>query len=194
MTSVTIWAKRRLCTGFRASTTGWESSRTWWTGYRKDSECDVWPTHWTILLWGSNRCAGSLPFQIKICDTCQHTERKKNQARTVRPIKVDAPWDIVGIDIIGSLIHFQFDSIPNEVCCVFSPHFDTERSSHQGLSQRPGKATPASQSSSITSVNGLRPFRFQRQTRCLLPDAFPNAYTGEHTTLCSGITDIWNLY
>ncbi|XP_041793622.1 uncharacterized protein zgc:113436 [Chelmon rostratus] len=38
---------------------------------------------------------------IKVCDTCQHTERNKNLARTVRPIKVDAPWDIVGIDIIG---------------------------------------------------------------------------------------------
>ncbi|KAM4616300.1 gypsy retrotransposon integrase-like protein 1 isoform 2-T2 [Polymixia lowei] len=38
---------------------------------------------------------------IKVCETCQHTERNKNMARTVRPIKVDAPWDIVGIDIIG---------------------------------------------------------------------------------------------
>ncbi|KAG7271304.1 hypothetical protein CRUP_021041, partial [Coryphaenoides rupestris] len=38
---------------------------------------------------------------IKVCDTCQQNERNKNLARTVRPIKVDAPWDIVGIDIIG---------------------------------------------------------------------------------------------
>ncbi|XP_061674551.1 gypsy retrotransposon integrase-like protein 1 isoform X2 [Syngnathoides biaculeatus] len=38
---------------------------------------------------------------IKVCETCQHAERNKNMARTVRPIKVDAPWDIVGIDIIG---------------------------------------------------------------------------------------------
>ncbi|XP_061622711.1 gypsy retrotransposon integrase-like protein 1 isoform X1 [Phyllopteryx taeniolatus] len=38
---------------------------------------------------------------IKVCETCQHAERNKNLARTVRPIKVDAPWDIVGIDIIG---------------------------------------------------------------------------------------------
>uniref|UniRef100_UPI0037E7A9AC gypsy retrotransposon integrase-like protein 1 n=1 Tax=Semicossyphus pulcher TaxID=241346 RepID=UPI0037E7A9AC len=38
---------------------------------------------------------------IKVCETCQHTERNKNLARTVRPIKVDAPWDIVGIDFIG---------------------------------------------------------------------------------------------
>ncbi|XP_037337276.1 gypsy retrotransposon integrase-like protein 1 isoform X3 [Pungitius pungitius] len=38
---------------------------------------------------------------IKVCETCQHTERNKNLARTVRPIKVDAPWDIVGIDMTG---------------------------------------------------------------------------------------------
>uniref|UniRef100_A0A3B4XLD8 Gypsy retrotransposon integrase-like protein 1 n=1 Tax=Seriola lalandi dorsalis TaxID=1841481 RepID=A0A3B4XLD8_SERLL len=38
---------------------------------------------------------------IKVCETCQNTERNKNLARTVRPIKVDTPWDIVGIDIIG---------------------------------------------------------------------------------------------
>lgn len=38
---------------------------------------------------------------IKLCDTCQHAERSKNLARTVRPIKVDAPWDIIGIDILG---------------------------------------------------------------------------------------------
>uniref|UniRef100_A0A3P9HKX1 Gypsy retrotransposon integrase-like protein 1 n=1 Tax=Oryzias latipes TaxID=8090 RepID=A0A3P9HKX1_ORYLA len=38
---------------------------------------------------------------IKVCETCQHAERNKNLARTVRPIKVDAPWDVVGIDIIG---------------------------------------------------------------------------------------------
>ncbi|XP_067378236.1 gypsy retrotransposon integrase-like protein 1 isoform X2 [Channa argus] len=38
---------------------------------------------------------------IKVCETCQHTERNKNLARTVRPIKVDAPWDVIGVDIIG---------------------------------------------------------------------------------------------
>ncbi|TKS78098.1 Gypsy retrotransposon integrase-like protein 1 [Collichthys lucidus] len=38
---------------------------------------------------------------IKVCETCQHTERNKNLARTVRPIKVDAPWDVVGIDLLG---------------------------------------------------------------------------------------------
>ncbi|KAL0979181.1 hypothetical protein UPYG_G00181820 [Umbra pygmaea] len=38
---------------------------------------------------------------IKVCETCQHTERNKNMTRTVRPIKVDAPWEILGIDILG---------------------------------------------------------------------------------------------
>ncbi|KAJ8005864.1 hypothetical protein DPEC_G00122340 [Dallia pectoralis] len=38
---------------------------------------------------------------IKVCETCLHTERNKNMTRTVRPIKVDAPWEILGIDIFG---------------------------------------------------------------------------------------------
>ncbi|KAL0193533.1 hypothetical protein M9458_011829, partial [Cirrhinus mrigala] len=37
---------------------------------------------------------------IKVCETCQHAERNKNLARTVRPIKVDGPWDILAIEII----------------------------------------------------------------------------------------------
>ncbi|XP_006797595.1 uncharacterized protein zgc:113436 [Neolamprologus brichardi] len=44
---------------------------------------------------------------IKVCETCQHTERNKNQSRTIRPIKVDAPWEIVGIDTIGALPETQ---------------------------------------------------------------------------------------
>lgn len=38
---------------------------------------------------------------IKVCETCQHTERSKNLARTVRPIKVEAPWEIIGVDFLG---------------------------------------------------------------------------------------------
>ncbi|XP_047236890.1 uncharacterized protein zgc:113436 [Girardinichthys multiradiatus] len=44
---------------------------------------------------------------IKLCETCQQTERNKNLARTVRPIKVDAPWDIVGVDFIGPFTETQ---------------------------------------------------------------------------------------
>ncbi|XP_077943428.1 gypsy retrotransposon integrase-like protein 1 isoform X1 [Gasterosteus aculeatus] len=56
---------------------------------------------------------------IKVCETCQHTERNKNLARTVRPIKVDAPWDIVGIDITGLRL-ISFDSI--FLFCAISLH------------------------------------------------------------------------
>ncbi|KAL7839255.1 hypothetical protein SRHO_G00259130 [Serrasalmus rhombeus] len=38
---------------------------------------------------------------IKLCETCQHAERNKNMARTVRPIKVDGPWEIVAVEIVG---------------------------------------------------------------------------------------------
>lgn len=38
---------------------------------------------------------------IKVCETCQHTERNKNLARTIRPIKVEGPWEILAIEIIG---------------------------------------------------------------------------------------------
>uniref|UniRef100_A0A4W5PFW9 Gypsy retrotransposon integrase-like protein 1 n=1 Tax=Hucho hucho TaxID=62062 RepID=A0A4W5PFW9_9TELE len=44
---------------------------------------------------------------IKVCETCQHTERNKNMTRTVRPIKVDAPWEILGIDIFGPFLKTQ---------------------------------------------------------------------------------------
>ncbi|XP_060740159.1 gypsy retrotransposon integrase-like protein 1 [Tachysurus vachellii] len=38
---------------------------------------------------------------IKVCDTCQHTERNKNMARMPRPLKVDGPWDTITVDIMG---------------------------------------------------------------------------------------------
>ncbi|TRZ02133.1 hypothetical protein DNTS_031912 [Danionella cerebrum] len=38
---------------------------------------------------------------IKLCETCQCAERNKNLARTLRPIKVDGPWEILAIEIIG---------------------------------------------------------------------------------------------
>ncbi|XP_066513752.1 gypsy retrotransposon integrase-like protein 1 isoform X2 [Hoplias malabaricus] len=38
---------------------------------------------------------------IKLCETCQHAERSKIMARTVRPIKVDGPWEIVAVESIG---------------------------------------------------------------------------------------------
>ncbi|KAI1905388.1 hypothetical protein AGOR_G00015670 [Albula goreensis] len=38
---------------------------------------------------------------IKLCETCQHAERNKNMSRTVRPIKAEAPWEILSVDILG---------------------------------------------------------------------------------------------
>ncbi|XP_051976889.1 gypsy retrotransposon integrase-like protein 1 isoform X2 [Xyrauchen texanus] len=38
---------------------------------------------------------------IKVCETCQHAERNKNLARTIRPVKVDGPWEILAVEIIG---------------------------------------------------------------------------------------------
>ncbi|XP_041083285.1 uncharacterized protein zgc:113436 [Polyodon spathula] len=38
---------------------------------------------------------------IKVCETCQHAEHNKNMSRKVRPIKVEAPWEILGIEVLG---------------------------------------------------------------------------------------------
>lgn len=64
-----------------------------------------------------------LLFQIKVCETCQHAERNKNLARTVRPLKVEAPWDIVGIDFIGNLFFFLsniFAGCQNSFCLCYN--------------------------------------------------------------------------
>lgn len=98
-TSVITWDRRRLSTGSRASTTGWGSSRMWWTGWVHMSSPGCCCVSITVTLHHRNQVLWL--FQIKVCETCQHTERKKNLARTVRPIKVEAPWDIIAIDLIG---------------------------------------------------------------------------------------------
>uniref|UniRef100_A0A3B3Q9T2 Gypsy retrotransposon integrase-like protein 1 n=1 Tax=Paramormyrops kingsleyae TaxID=1676925 RepID=A0A3B3Q9T2_9TELE len=38
---------------------------------------------------------------IKVCEPCQRAELNKSMTRTIRPIKVEAPWEIVGIDVFG---------------------------------------------------------------------------------------------
>ncbi|XP_052335027.1 gypsy retrotransposon integrase-like protein 1 isoform X1 [Oncorhynchus keta] len=58
--------------------------------------------------------------QIKVCETCQHTERNKNMTRTVRPIKVDAPWEILGIDIFGP---FQKTQQGNSSVVIVTDYF-----------------------------------------------------------------------
>lgn len=38
---------------------------------------------------------------IKTCETCQNAEHNKNMARKVRPVKVESPWEVLGLDIHG---------------------------------------------------------------------------------------------
>lgn len=71
---------------------------------------------WTFIISLSDPECDCLPFQIKVCETCQHAERNKNLARIVRPLKVEAPWEIVGIDVLGSFICWFVCS-----CCVCVP-------------------------------------------------------------------------
>lgn len=57
---------------------------------------------------------------IKDCETCQHTEKSKNMTRTVRPIKVDAPWEIIGIDLHGP---FQATQQGNTYVVIITDYF-----------------------------------------------------------------------
>ncbi|XP_049326182.1 gypsy retrotransposon integrase-like protein 1 [Astyanax mexicanus] len=41
---------------------------------------------------------------IKLCEPCQHAERNKNMARTVRPLKVDGPWEIMAVETVGPFL------------------------------------------------------------------------------------------
>ncbi|KAL4636018.1 hypothetical protein GN956_G13188 [Arapaima gigas] len=38
---------------------------------------------------------------IKVCETCQHTERNKSMSRTVRPMKVESSWEVLSIEVFG---------------------------------------------------------------------------------------------
>lgn len=123
-----------------------------------------------------------LIFQIKVCETCQHTERNKNLSRTVRPIKVDAPWDIVGIDIIGFCFNLKqikmyfvplVPALKNVFCfslCVL-----------QGLSRRPSNWTHMLLFSLITLANGPRHFQCKRWMLSPLRGVFPNVCPGKST-------------
>lgn len=117
--------------------------------------------------------SGRLLFQIKVCETCRHAERSKNLARTVRPLKVEAPWDIVGIDFIGMPLFFC-----GWCLCTAKAVFVLVQ---QGRSRRASKATPTSRFSSITSLNGPKRSPYGAPTPSRLPDVSPNAFTGEES-------------
>uniref|UniRef100_K7GAE2 Gypsy retrotransposon integrase-like protein 1 n=1 Tax=Pelodiscus sinensis TaxID=13735 RepID=K7GAE2_PELSI len=38
---------------------------------------------------------------IKMCETCQSAEHNKNMSRKARPIKVESPWEVLGLEIHG---------------------------------------------------------------------------------------------
>lgn len=39
--------------------------------------------------------------QIKMCETCQNAEHNKSASKKIRPIKVESPWEILGLDVYG---------------------------------------------------------------------------------------------
>lgn len=125
-----------------------------------------------------------LSFQIKVCETCRHAERNKNLARTVRPLKVAAPWDMVGIDFIGILFLFPARLRAGQ---TLSP-------SQQGRFPRASRATLGSPFSSITSANGPKRSLCGGQTRSQLPDVFPNAFTGEEQSTEHQMSNVAQLF
>uniref|UniRef100_A0A8D2LKE3 Gypsy retrotransposon integrase-like protein 1 n=1 Tax=Varanus komodoensis TaxID=61221 RepID=A0A8D2LKE3_VARKO len=38
---------------------------------------------------------------IKMCETCQNVEHSKSLSKKTRPIKVESPWEILGLDVYG---------------------------------------------------------------------------------------------
>lgn len=41
------------------------------------------------------------PLQIKMCETCQNAEHNKNVTRKAKPVRVESPWEVLGLDIHG---------------------------------------------------------------------------------------------
>uniref|UniRef100_A0A803XN97 Integrase catalytic domain-containing protein n=2 Tax=Meleagris gallopavo TaxID=9103 RepID=A0A803XN97_MELGA len=39
--------------------------------------------------------------QIKMCETCQNAEHNKNISRKTRPVKVESPWEVLGLAVHG---------------------------------------------------------------------------------------------
>ncbi|KAJ6656598.1 hypothetical protein lerEdw1_003485 [Lerista edwardsae] len=38
---------------------------------------------------------------IKMCETCQNAEHNKSASKKTRPIKVESPWEVLGLDVYG---------------------------------------------------------------------------------------------
>lgn len=39
-----------------------------------------------------------------MCETCQNAEHNKNISRKARPVKVESPWEVLGLDIHGECL------------------------------------------------------------------------------------------
>uniref|UniRef100_A0A8D0E947 Gypsy retrotransposon integrase-like protein 1 n=1 Tax=Salvator merianae TaxID=96440 RepID=A0A8D0E947_SALMN len=38
---------------------------------------------------------------IKMCETCQNAEHHKSMSKKTRPVKVESPWEVLGLDVYG---------------------------------------------------------------------------------------------
>lgn len=36
-----------------------------------------------------------------MCETCQNAEHNKSVTRKARPVRVESPWEVLGLDIQG---------------------------------------------------------------------------------------------
>uniref|UniRef100_A0A7M4FGQ9 Gypsy retrotransposon integrase-like protein 1 n=1 Tax=Crocodylus porosus TaxID=8502 RepID=A0A7M4FGQ9_CROPO len=57
---------------------------------------------------------------IKMCETCQNAEHNKNMARKVRLVKVESPWEVLGLDVHGP---FPETSRSNTHVLTVTDHF-----------------------------------------------------------------------
>lgn len=39
-----------------------------------------------------------------MCETCQNAEHNKTVSRKARPVKVESPWEVLGLDIHGECL------------------------------------------------------------------------------------------
>lgn len=39
-----------------------------------------------------------------MCETCQNAEHNKSVSRKARPVKVESPWEVLGLDIHGECL------------------------------------------------------------------------------------------
>ncbi|KAI1233142.1 hypothetical protein IHE44_0006338 [Lamprotornis superbus] len=53
---------------------------------------------------------------IKMCETCQNAEHNKNVMRKARPVRVESPWEVLGLDIHGLVPPRTFTPVSRHLC------------------------------------------------------------------------------